>query len=240
MAKRGRKLTEERKGYFYEKEEQAFVDYINATDQNERTKIFNDKLAPAFTKMIESIIRRYNLYPPNETFKDTFDDTISFMLTRMEKFDSKRGHKAYSYCGTICKNYLIYKINQSNKNQNRNSSYDEASAELSDDIKFSYTIDDHQSFLTDLINETIDRIQEMLEPDKIHNLTANEQKVGQALLNFLLNWEDIFVRMGSNKLNKSAILYFLKQTTMLTTKEIRDAMRKYKLAYFSAKENMLD
>lgn len=51
MGKRGRKpSTEKRTGYFYEEEEQAFVDYMNCENQEEKDRIFNAKLLPAFTK----------------------------------------------------------------------------------------------------------------------------------------------------------------------------------------------
>ena len=119
MAKRGRK----RKGYFYEEQEQAVYDYINAQDQIEKNKIFNEWLKPAFTKMIESIIRRYKLYPPDECFDETFNDTISFLMTKIDKFNPNKGYKAYSYCGTICKNYLLFKLNQFKKQQTRQESY---------------------------------------------------------------------------------------------------------------------
>ena len=78
MAKRGRKPSKERKGYFYEDQENAVVTYIQSTDQEEREEIFNNQLLPAFTKMISSIIRRYNLYQEDENLEETFDDTISF------------------------------------------------------------------------------------------------------------------------------------------------------------------
>ena len=73
------KKTKKQKGYFYQKQEDAFVDYIKATSLRERNQIFNEYLYPAFTKMVESIIRRYNLYIPDEEFSDTFNDTISFL-----------------------------------------------------------------------------------------------------------------------------------------------------------------
>ena len=111
MAKRGRKPKNERKGYFYEDEENAFVEYLTTDDVNRKNLLFNTILFPALTKMVESIIRRYNLYSPDETFQDTFDDTISFLLSKIEHFKPDSGYKAYSYCGTICKNYLICKIN---------------------------------------------------------------------------------------------------------------------------------
>ena len=76
MAKRGRK-PKERKGYFYEKEEQAIIDYTASDNREEKNKIFNTVLLPALTKMIESIIRRYKLFVPEEEFQQTFNDTIS-------------------------------------------------------------------------------------------------------------------------------------------------------------------
>ena len=85
MAKRGRK-PKERKGYFYEKEEQAIIDYISSNNSAEKNKIFNTVLLPALTKMIESIIRRYKLFVPDEEFPQTFNDTISYLLTKISNF----------------------------------------------------------------------------------------------------------------------------------------------------------
>ena len=85
--KRGRK-PKEKKGYFYENEEQAVTDYINSKSLEEKNQIFVSTLYPAFTKMIESIIRRYKLYVPDEEFEQTFNDTISYLLTKITNFKS--------------------------------------------------------------------------------------------------------------------------------------------------------
>ena len=243
MAKRGRKPKEktERSGYFYETEEDAFVNYLRSNDENEKNRIFNTYLHPAFTKMIESIIRRYNLYPPNEEFQETFDDTISFLMTKVEKFDPESGYKAYSYCGTICKNYLLFKINQFIKNQKRNESYDVISSEINENIKFSYDQYSNKiQMLNELINNTVTEIQCMIDKREKHKLNDTQIKVGKALVELLSNWEDLFARMGSNKFNKSSILLFLKETTLLTTKEIRDAMKVFKVKYYFLKKDVFD
>ena len=227
-------------GYFYEEQEQAVKDYLNADDKEEKDKIFNKWLKPAFTKMIESIIRRYNLYPPDENFQETFDDTISFLMTKIENFNVDSGYKAYSYCGTICKNYLIYKINQFNKNQKRNERYDVIQSDLNDSITFSYNENSgHITFLTDLMKNTIKEIRGILNGDKL-KLSDDEIRVGKALIELMTNWEDLFAQMGSNKFNKSSILLFLKETTLLNTKQIRDGMKKYKTAYYGIKKVMIN
>ena len=241
MAKRGRKPSSERKGYFYENEEEAFIKYLTAPTMAEKNDIFNNVLFPAFTKMIESIIRRYNLYPPEESFQETFDDTLSFLLSKIEHFDTDSGYKAYSYCGTICKNYLICKINQYNKNIKRNERYELIQNDIDNDIKYSY--DQHSDkiqMLGELIDNTVGEIQSILDESNTHKLNENEVKVGNALVSLLTNWEDLFARMGSNKFNKSSILLFLKEVTFLSTKEIRDGMKKYKVAYKNLRKKMLD
>nr|DAX38366.1 MAG TPA: Sigma-70 region 2 [Caudoviricetes sp.] len=241
MAKRGRKPSNKRKGYFYEEQEEAVKNYLKAETKEEKDKIFKKWLEPAFEKMITSIIRRYNLYPPDENFQDTFDDTVSFLMTKIECFKPDSGYKAYSYCGTICKNYLIYKINQFNKNQKRNERYDMMQSDISDSIKFSYDDDSNNiSFLTKLMNNTVKKINDIIDKREKFRLSEDEIKVGKALIELMNNWEDLFAQMGSDKFNKSSILLFLKETTLLNTKQIRDGMKKYKTAYYGIKSIMIN
>lgn len=241
IKKRGRKPNTNRKGYFYEEEEEAFIKYVTSTDQRERDKVFREKLYPAFTKMIESIIRRYELFTPSEDFTDTFYDTMSFLLTKVNNYDASKGFKVYSYCGTVCKNYLIMKRTNSMKKRDKQVSYDMMFPNSDKDTR----TDMSQETLTlnfniELINKTIEEIQLMLSDEKIDSLTENEKKIGYALLEMLMNWEDIFKRVETKKFNKTSVLYFIKEYTRLSTKEVRDAMKKYKSLYFFTKQKLID
>lgn len=238
MAKRGRKPKAERKGYFYEEQEQAVIDYINAYDADEKNRIFNTVLSPAFTKMVESIIRRYNLYVPDEEFQETFDDTMSFMLTKLNNFSADKGTKAYSYCGTICKNYLIFKNNQFNKKQLRDISYDEFVEDMKLEEKYVEEDNQFKNAAPTIIEMMINEIKKIVETDL--TLNENEKKVGIALSDVLENWEEILVENGSNKLNKSSFLSFVRETTLLDTKEIRDSMRKYRILYKIIKNDVIE
>lgn len=309
MAKRGRK-PKERKGYFYEKEEQAIVDYTSSTNQEEKNRIFNTVLMPALTKMIESIIRRYKLFVPEEEFQQTFNDTISYLLTKINNFKSEmwlyeefsgepteppvdltktgfielkktinehspkfvrvfedtkeqywskeneeiesmklftiyklelRHYKAYSYCGTVCKNYLIYKNIQYTKNKQRNLPYDEMLDDFSKDPKYTVPEEDgHYSMVERLIKEMSSEIKTMMSEREKNALTDNEMKVGVALTELLDHWEEVLNVDGSNKLQKSSVLYFLREETMMTTKEVRDNMKSFKKAYYILKKGMID
>lgn len=238
----------ERKGYFYEEQEDAVKEYLLTENEYRRNKIFNEILLPAFTKMIESIIRRYNLHIPNEEFEETFNDTISFLMNKIEHFNPEKiskktgkPFKAYSYCGTVCKNYLLHKRIEYSKDLERASSYDTMCDELNDDLRYSsYNNDDENSFLEEVILGATTSIKSIIENNNVKgNLTEKEIRVGIALIDLLENWEDILVSDGSNKLNKSTILYYLRESTRLSTKEVRDSMKKYKKAYFNIKEKIM-
>ena len=81
-------------------------------------------------------------------------------------------------------------------------------------------------------------IKRVIENDL--TLNENERKVGIALSDILENWEEILIENGSNKLNKSSFLSFVRETTLLDTKEIRDSMRKYRILYKVIKQNVID
>ena len=195
---------------------------------------------PAFTKMIESIIRRYDLFTPQEDFKDTFYDTLSFLITKVNNFDVTKGYKVYSYCGTVCKNYLILKRTQTMKQRERMTQFDEAYMETRKDM-----IENSPIFKRNVNDEMIARMQTKLqsivdgEVEFEEPLTENEIKVGYGLIELLSNWEDLFQKMGSDKFNRTSVLYFLKEYTMLTTSEVRQALKRYRDVYFDLKQTFL-
>ena len=311
MAKRGRK-PKERKGYFYETEEDAIVKYIKETDIIKKNQLFNTVLYPALTKMIESLIRRYKFFVPNEEFDVNFNDTISYLLTKIENFKpqitgydliesekeikkhdfeimteetlkqkirnaseedpeyvvvyfgvdmddnymdnenneeeitkkyfKKETHyyKAYSYCGTVCKNYLMFKSTQYAKNKVRIIPYDEIVEEISNNTRYSTLDEGYSDIAEKLVIDISNEIERMIENSEENFLNDNEIKVGRALIQLLRHWEEVLPNGGSNKLQKSSVLYYLREETMMSTKEVRDNMKKYKCIYKLLKKMAVD
>ena len=136
-----RKRTQ--KIYFGEDQEQAVIRYLESESDDEKNKIFNEYLREPLIIMVESIIRRYKLYRKDMEFDEIHNDTMSFLITKINKFDHTKNHKAYSYFGTICKNYLMGAIQKDTKEQNRSVSYDDISSDIEDRADLSYTIDDY-------------------------------------------------------------------------------------------------
>jgi predicted SprT family Zn-dependent metalloprotease len=106
--KRGRKAVQV--NYFDVREEEAVRAFLLAESFEEKNKIYNEYLRGPLDKMISSIIRRYKLYRKDMDFREIHTDTHSFLMTKVDKFKPAKEKKAYSYFGTICKNYLMGQI----------------------------------------------------------------------------------------------------------------------------------
>lgn len=221
-----RKRTQ--KIYFGEDQEKAVVSYLESTDEAERNKIFNEYLREPLIIMIESIIRRYKLYRKDLEFQEIHDDTMSFLITKINKFDHTKNHKAYSYFGTICKNYLMGAIQKDTKETNRSVSYDDISSDIEERADLTYTIDEHVIDYKDVIIKLTISLEEFIESQE---LTENEQKLGYALIEIFGNFDKIFQVGDGNKFNKNLILLSLREMTSLSTKEIRISLKKYKKLY---------
>jgi hypothetical protein len=195
----------------------------------QRDKIYRDHLKAPLDKMIESIIRRYKLYSKTMSFDDLHSDTLSFLMVKFHKFKPSKGKKSYSYYGTICKHYLLGKLMKDDKKMKTLISYEDVSSEIEENKEFSYEMEDGEISIWILINKITESIKEDI---KSNILTENEVKIGNALVSILDNWENIFESQTStNKYNKNLILYYIREMTSLETKEIRNAMKRFKSIY---------
>ena len=242
--KKGRKKKsengEQQNGmYFGERQEHAVLLFLSCPDPVEKEKIFVSELKKPLDKMIESIIRRYKLYVKNYTFEDLHSDTFSFLMTKIDKFDPEANKKAYSYFGTIIKNYLLGKILKQDKEMKQNLSYEDIYLSIEENEDYSYTIDKPEGTYEEFIQEITLKVEEKI---KNNALNENEVKVAYAVVDILKNWESIFVDDvgSSDKFNKNKVLSHIRDYTLLSTKDIRIAMKKFKEIYGNVKIFRID
>jgi hypothetical protein len=234
LKKKGRKPKQA--NYFDVQEELAVVRYLESTTFEEKNKIYNDFLRKPLDKMISSIIRRYKLYRKDMDFYEIHIDTHSFLMTKIDKFKPSKEKKAYSYFGTICKNYLMGQIIKDQKDTNRKISYEDISSNLENDTDYSYSIDSEVLESEQVIKKFLEELDKFI---KNGNLTDNEVKLGNALYEIFENYDNIFVGSDNNKFNKNIILLSLRDMTNLNTKEIRSSMKKFKTIYFELIQRMV-
>jgi hypothetical protein len=212
------------------------VSFLQAESPEEKNKIYNEFLRKPLDKMISSIIRRYKLYRKGMDFYEIHIDTHSFLMTKIDKFKPAKEKKAYSYFGTICKNYLMGQIIKDQKEMNRKISYEDISSDLENRREFSYSID------KEILDSEIVIKKFLVEIDLLLNdksLNDNEIKLGKALHDIFDNYENIFIGSSNNKFNKNIILLSLREMTNLNTKEIRSSMKKYKNIYHNLIQTMI-
>ena len=214
--------------YFDVREENAVRRFLTASTFDEKNKIYNEYLRYPLDKMISSIIRRYKLYRKDMDFIEVHTDTHSFLMTKIDKFSPSKEKKAYSYFGTICKNYLMGQILKDQKEQNRKISYEDISSDLENNSKMVYYLDIEPKEEVNIIPILQNSIKETLEFD---DLNENEIKLGIALNEIFENYELIFPATDNNKFNKNVILLSLREMTNMSTKEIRSSIKKFKKIY---------
>jgi predicted SprT family Zn-dependent metalloprotease len=224
--KRGRKATTT--NYFDVREEDAVKAFLLEENYEERNKIYNEFLKDPLDKMISSIIRRYKLYRKDMDFREIHVDTHSFLITKVDKFQPAKNKKAYSYFGTICNNYLMGQIIKDQKDMNRKVSYEDISLSLEQRPDMIYTIDSDQIDMEVVIKKYLNDLREFINSE---SLSDNEVKLGYALIDLFENYESIFSSTDNNKFNKNIILLSLREMTNLSTKEIRNSMKKFKKLY---------
>jgi len=228
LQKRNRKSKTE--NYFDVREENAVRLFLSTDCEYERNKIYNEFLRAPLDKMISSIIRRYKLYRKDMDFIEIHADTHSFLMTKIDKFRPSENKKAYSYFGTICKNYLMGQIIKDQKEINRKISYEDISSDLEENYSFSYRIDDDVIEVDFVINKFITKLREYIEEETLSDI---ELKLGVSLLELFENHDEIFSSADNNKFNKNIILLSLREMTNLSTKEIRISLKKYKKLYLN-------
>lgn len=123
------------------------------------------------------------------------------------------------------------------KDMNRKISYEDISMSLEERPDMMYTIDNDTLETEVIIAQYLGDLKGFIENE---NLSDSEVKLGYALIDLFENYESIFSGTDNNKFNKNIILLSLREMTNLSTKEIRNSMKKFKKLYVVVQTKMKD
>ena len=121
------------------------------------------------------------------------------------------------------------------KEQNRKISYEDISTKIENRPDMIYFIEHENILPEDVIKKFLIELESFINNNDLNN---NEIKLGYALIELFENYEEIFVGTDNNKFNKNIILLSIREMTNMTTKEIRNSMKKYKNLYFELIEKL--
>jgi len=233
-------VNKKNKNYYDIDQEQAVLLFLKSKSNEERTKIYREHLQDPINKMIEIIIRRYKLERKSEDFPDIHADALSFLMTKFDKFKPERNKKSYSYFGTICRNYLKGELIKEYKKNRLHTDIETAESELLERADQKYRIDDDGFNTSVFLEKLMDKLKEEINSE---NLNDNEFKVGHSLIKILEDWEELFADASNKshtKFNKNLILLYIRNMTGLSTKEIRNSMKRFKTLYFIFKNDFIE
>lgn len=227
------KKYEGSKRYWFTEQEKAIVDYINAPTPEEKNVIYTKLLYKPMTKLIENIIFTYKLFRSDVDVKELQVDCMSFLITKIDKFNPKNGTQAFSYLGTIAKHYLMGEKRMQYKHIKSNVDIDQTMEEASSKPENVVEYDDlgEVDINTSIFESVIERLEEEIQKPK---MMTNDRKVGEAIVWVFRNHELLKLY------NKNTIYYLLKERTGLETKEITYSLSRFKSFYKVFKANFLN
>ena len=207
MAKKRRPKS---KNYFTHDTELAIVRYNNEPDSEVRSKIYEKEIHYPFFKLTENIIHTFKFYYTEvDEIEHLQHEVITFLLSKIHLFDPSKGAKAYSYFGTITKNYLI--VSNTKNYKKRIDKADVSEAETNE--KFSYQIDDspHKDELSEFIDLFVEYVSE-----NIYELfpKKNDAEIADAILEIFRKREDIDI------FNKKALYIYIREMVDVKTPKI--------------------
>jgi hypothetical protein len=197
--------------YFTADTEAAIVEYNNSTSFSDKSKIYYDRIHPAFLKLTENIIHTFKFYYTEvDNIEDLQHEVITFLLSKIHLFDLSRGAKAYSYFGTIVKRYLIISNAKNYKKRVDKVPIDD----LNDDEGHSYLLDSDNSthdklnfFLNEYVNYCTANIFKLF-PKEI------DAKIADAILELFRKREHITI------FNKKALYIYIREIIDAKTPKI--------------------
>ena len=215
--------------YFTLDTDDAIERFQAAGTDEERHRIFNDEIRPAFEKLIENLIFVYKFFKFGDV--DTLKrECLTDLYNTIGKYDvnksndpKKETSKSFSYFNMVAKNWFIAKSREAAK-RNRNES------DLYYDLDHEAVRNDPNFMVSPYEEEVEERekwqeFYKAMESWQDQLKKTNELKVLEAI-DYLMKHSDMVTIY-----NKKAVYLYLRELTGLTTKQIVVNLKKIKGLY---------
>jgi len=227
VQKKGRRRRE----YFGPDVEEAIACYVKSKSKSKRDRIFIEQIKEPFEELIQNIILTYEFQNLESDWTLLQQEILSHLYYNIDKFNPEKG-RAFSYFGTVTKNYLIQRsIRQSferttsvpldNPHRSWNSETEIQSIFVDDSFLRNQEIDEFIGILIDELGKEYDRIEKRNEL----------KKTLESIIYFLENRDkqDIY--------NKKNLYVLLKGRTQLSTRQLTKCLKSIRKIYEEVAKN---
>jgi methylmalonyl-CoA mutase cobalamin-binding domain/chain len=167
-----------------------------------------------------------------EEIRELQEDCMSFLITKMDRYDPSKGARAFAFFGTIAKHYLMGEKKISYKNIQTNLSLEDQSVEFTlIDIEEDKEVEKESENVNVIVfNEIVEKLEKELDNPKI---LSNDKKVMEAIVYIFKRHEVI------NIYNKNLLYHLIKERTDLQPKEITYSLTRLRDYYKIFKQDFL-
>lgn len=209
--------------YFGSEVDEAIVEYLKTESVRVKSKLFQDKIYPAFEKLATY---HYHKFPVARN-EEIISECIAFLYEQIHKFDFANNKRGFPYFNIIAKHFFIGKLKSQNKEAINNR---EITVSLNDSKMIAseeYFEEDFESKIEDSQFMTI-FFQNLVQwQDKFTK--DHEKRVVDALVDLFSNAQNIDI------IKKKAIFLYLKEQTGLNAKQITINLNKIKKKFKNLK-----
>jgi len=217
--------------YFGPETDEAIQKYQNEESDEIRANIYHATIQPSFAKLVENLIFIHGFAKNHHSYEALKGDCVSFLFENLQKFDSSRGTKAFSYFNVVAKNWLIIQSKKRVKNQIRHTSMSNVSKMKSSDkqiIERSNVSPSPDDFVISKENRQI--LVEIFEKLRKRISSPNEVLCLEAIVTLFGKIDDL------DFLNKRAIFVYLREISGLTPKQLSVSMSNIRKHYKEIKK----
>ena len=226
-ARKTSKSKKSRKNYYFTSvHENAIIEYVQTDSPRRKTELYINFIQPAFDEMVDKIVFTYKFtnLPNIDSLRE---ECKIWLITILDKYDSSKGTKAFSYFSVITKNWFIHKVKQQQKRQRREINYSSIPKHYEEEF-----LSTNESYLSKRVErEFWTSFHREMQSWDVNLMKENDLKVYKAINILFESKEDIDI------FNKKAIYLYLREITGLNTKQIVNSLKKFRKRYHNFKDD---
>ena len=217
--------------YFGPETDEAIVQFQNCECDELRKDIYQKTIQPSFSKLAENLIFIHGFAKHHHSYEALKGDCIAFLYETLQKFDTSKGSKAFSYFNVVAKNWLIIQSKKKVKNLTRHVSLTNFKDMKSTDKEavemYNYT---PSQDLVLISQENKQIMQEIFKKIKKRINSQNEIACMNAIEVLFDNIDDL------DFLKKRAVFVYMREISGLTPKQLSVAMSNVRKHYKEIKK----
>ena len=228
-----KKVRKEKKkvgDYFTQKTEDAIVKFQKEENLEKQKKIFVKSIKPAFDKLIENILFVYKFHTL-DNIDILKNDCFSFLFENLYKYDSTRGHKAFSYFNVVAKNYFIQKVKNNKKKKTVDIRIEKESLPALEKKYYQVVVEHPEEFF--IKSEFYELLKDEVQSWECKFSKDQEKKVLNAVIYLLNSFDENLPE------SKKSIYLLLREFSSLNTKQVVTNLIKFRKKYYLFKKKYM-